>query len=135
MSWTRVAAVVFVVAALAVGGCRRAADAHPPVGQTESVPPVPQPPAVQAQPAPRTAHQNPGPVVVQLKTRDKLIAIRTGTNGPLYTVTSNDGQTLAVDLPATELSAKFPELKAVVERGVADWAGTDIDYGHSETSW
>ena len=60
-----------------------------------------------------------GLVIGHLKTRDKMITIRTGPDGPLYTVESEDGKILAVDLPAAELSAKFPELKDVVERGIA----------------
>ena len=61
----------------------------------------------------------------QMKTRDKLITIRTGPDGPLYTVKSEDGKVLAADLPAADISAKFPDLKGVVEGGVADWAGMD----------
>jgi len=64
-------------------------------------------------------------VIGHLQTIDKLITIRTGPDGPLYTVKSDSGEVLAVDLPLRELSAKFPELKAVVEKGVANWAGMD----------
>ena len=66
------------------------------------------------------------PVIGHLKMRDKLITIRTGSVGPLYTVKSEDGKVLAVDLDSAELSARFPELKDVVERGFADWAGNDL---------
>jgi hypothetical protein len=69
---------------------------------------------------------NPG--IGQLKTKDKLITIRTGHDGPLYSVKSNDGKVLAVDITSSELSAEFPELKEVVERSLADWAGLDQKY-------
>ncbi len=59
------------------------------------------------------------PVVGHLKTRDKFITIRTGPDGPLYTVRSRSGEVLAVDLSATELSAKFPQLGRMLERGLA----------------
>jgi hypothetical protein len=59
------------------------------------------------------------PVVGHLKTRDNFITIRTGPDGPLYTVKSKSGRVLAVDLSATELSAKFPDLGKMVERGLA----------------
>ncbi len=59
------------------------------------------------------------PVVGHLKTRDKFITIRTGPDGSLYTVKSESGRVLAVDLSATELSAKFPELGKMLERGLA----------------
>lgn len=127
------ATLVFVVTTIVVGGFRHTTDAHRPEGQAQSVSSAPQSPAAQAQPATHTAPQNPGPVVGHLKTRDKLITIRTGPNGPLYTVKSHDGQTIAADLPATELSAKFPDLKQVVELGTADWAGMDLGDYHVET--
>ncbi len=60
-----------------------------------------------------------GSVIGRLKTRDKFITIRTGADGPLYTVKSKEGKTLAMDIPAAQLSARFPELKDVVERGIA----------------
>jgi hypothetical protein len=71
------------------------------------------------------------PVIGQLKTRDKLITVRIGQDGPLYKVTSNEGVVLAEDLPEKELVAKFPELKQVIERGMADWA--DLDLRHQGT--
>jgi len=65
-------------------------------------------------------------VIGHLQTIDKFITIRTGPDGPLYTVKSDSGKVLAVDLSIRELSAKFPELEAVVEKGVANWAGMDL---------
>ena len=66
-----------------------------------------------------SAETSDNPVIGHLQTRNKLITIRTGADGPLYSVKSKEGKILAVDLPATELSARFPELKKVVERGFA----------------
>jgi hypothetical protein len=63
-----------------------------------------------------------------LKTRDKVLTIRTGPDGPLYTVKSADGNVLAAGLSPTDLSTRFPELKDMVERGIADWAGIDPKY-------
>jgi hypothetical protein len=68
--------------------------------------------------------QTSGPVVGHLKTRDRVITIRSGAAGPLYTVKAEDGTILASDLPADELAARFPDLKQVVQGGIADWAGT-----------
>lgn len=65
------------------------------------------------------------PVIGHLEMKDKLITIRTGSAGPLYTVKSKDGNILAEDLDPAEMSAKFPELKDVVEQGVADSATVD----------
>lgn len=59
------------------------------------------------------------PVLGQIQTRDKVVIIRSGTEGRLYTVKSKDGNILAVDLDIGELDARFPELKEVVENGLA----------------
>jgi hypothetical protein len=59
------------------------------------------------------------PVIGYLRTRDKFITIRTGLNGPLYTVETRDGKILAINLPAEKLYAEFPELKNVLEQGIA----------------
>ena len=72
------------------------------------------------------------PIIGHPKTRDKLITIRTEPDGPLYTVKSSSGQVLAVDLPAAKLTAKFPELKDIIEHGIANWAG--LNYRYQKTS-
>jgi hypothetical protein len=59
------------------------------------------------------------PVIGHLRTKDKFITIRTGPNGPLYTVETKDGKILAVNLPAEKICAEFPELKYVLEQGIA----------------
>ncbi len=74
--------------------------------------------------SPSTETESAEPVVGHLKTRDKVITIRTGAAGPLYTVTSENGTVLATDLSPAELSARFPDLERVVKSGIADWAGT-----------
>jgi len=66
-----------------------------------------------------------GLVIGHLETRDRMITVRTGSDGPLYTVKSESGKILAVDLPAGELSDRFPELKDVVEHGIVDHASRD----------
>ncbi len=66
-------------------------------------------------------------VIGHLKTMDKSITIHVGPNGPFYTVTSQSGEVLAVNLSTGELSEKFPELKKLVEKGIANWAGIDLD--------
>lgn len=58
-------------------------------------------------------------VIGQIQTRNKVIIIRSGADGQIYTVKSKEGDILADDLNAEELNAKFPELKEVVENGLA----------------
>ncbi len=47
-------------------------------------------------------------VIGHLQTIDKFITIRTGPDGPLYTVKSNTGKVLAVDLPPPRAVCKVP---------------------------
>jgi hypothetical protein len=75
-----------------------------------------------------------GRVIGHLKTMDKLITMQSGPDGPLYTVKSKGGRVVAADLSAAELSARFPELSEVVERGIADWAGIDRTYKKVESA-
>jgi len=127
MNQTMVAGLTVSLIVLALGGCCQTRDTHQPRGQTAPVASAP-PPALQARPVPNAAQHSDGPIVGHLKTRDKLITMRSGSDGPLYTVKSEDGTVLAVDLAGEDLSAKFPELKNVVERGIADWAGMDLQH-------
>ena len=137
MDRTIAVGVAVFVAVLALSGCRQTGG--PPLASAENRPLAR---TVQASATTNMPQKSSGPVTGHLKTRDKLITIRAGSNGPLYTVESEDGTVLAVDLPAEDVSAKFPELKDVVERGVADWAGiypqyqtieSPIEHGASQT--
>ena len=58
-------------------------------------------------------------IIGQIRTKDKILIIRSGDDGFLYTVKSKDGGLLATDLKTEELGSKFPDLKDVVERGLA----------------
>ncbi len=58
-------------------------------------------------------------VIGQIRTRDNVIIIRSGANGRLYTIKSKGGSILAVDLNAGELNERFPELREVIENGLA----------------
>lgn len=108
------------VGVLAWGGCRHTSTGSLSVarGEAEALP----------------VQESSTPVVGHLKTREKVITIRSGRDGPLYTVKSEDGTVLAVDLSAEDLSAKFPKLKGVVEGGIADWAGMDLPQQTIESS-
>ena len=58
-------------------------------------------------------------VIGHLQTKDKILTIRSGADGPLYTVKSKDGELLAVDLTTEDLYAEFPDLKKIIETGFA----------------
>ena len=59
------------------------------------------------------------PVIGYLKKRDRVITIKKGPGGPLYTVETKDGKILGANLPADILCAEFPDLKSLIEKGMA----------------
>jgi hypothetical protein len=72
------------------------------------------------------------PVIGQLKTTDKLITVHAGEWGSIYKVTSHKGVVLGANLSKEELIAKYPELKQVIEQGIADWADLDVKYQENQ---
>ncbi len=101
-------AVLVAVVICSVRGCQK--------------PTAPQASPARAAPAtqPRPRGSADGPVIGYLKTRDKVVTIRAGAEGPLYTITSKDGQVLAANSPASALAADFPDLNGIVNEGIAD---------------
>jgi len=58
-------------------------------------------------------------VIGQIRTKDKVLIIRSSAGGCHYTVKTKDGELLADDLNTMELETRFPELMDVVENGFA----------------
>ncbi len=108
--------VRLVLAAAAIGGgCR-----HAQVPQQTGVPKANTPMQPEVTTLERVeAREEGGTVIGHLKTRGKMITIRTGPDGPQYTVKSDDGRVLAVNLDQDQLSARFPDLNAILEDGLA----------------
>jgi hypothetical protein len=68
-------------------------------------------------------------VIGYLKTNEHTITLQLGPNDQqLYTVRTHAGHLLADSLPETELVAKLPQLKTLIEEGMADDDGLII-YG------
>jgi hypothetical protein len=65
--------------------------------------------------------ENTGRAIVVLQTRDNLITIYSGEKDLLYSVSTESGISLADQLTASELKARFPELYDIAT-GIA-WAG------------
>ncbi len=70
------------------------------------------------------------PVIVSLETRNEVVSIMSGYEGPVYTVTTKDGRTLGKDLSEQELQEKLPNIYHFLktsyaddEKGRAIWAG------------
>ncbi len=70
------------------------------------------------------------PVIVSLETRNEVVSIMSGYEGPVYTVTTKDGGILGKDLSEQELQEKLPNIYHFLktsyaddEKGRAIWAG------------
>ena len=60
-----------------------------------------------------------GPVIVHLATRDRVITISSGIDGPVYTVKTRDGKILGEKLSADALHARFPEIEKFMDTTLA----------------
>jgi len=70
------------------------------------------------------------PVIVYLETRNEVVSIMAGYEGPVYTVTTKDGGILGKDLSEQELQEKLPNIYHFLKTSYADnekcnaiWAG------------
>lgn len=71
-------------------------------------------------------------VIGHLETRDQVISITTGPDGPLYTIRSDEGEEIATHLTKEELATRFPDLHEKIEKSMADpkiWAGIELFLG------
>ena len=59
------------------------------------------------------------PVVGYLEGRGKTIILKSGPNGPLYSVKGEKGKLLFEDLTADQLRAQAPEIHQIVQSAVA----------------
>ncbi len=55
---------------------------------------------------------------------DKTVIVFSGSNGPLYTVESEQGRTLATYITENELLARFPDLEKLIKYGVTHYDAT-----------
>ncbi|MBN1625415.1 MAG: hypothetical protein JW944_02735 [Deltaproteobacteria bacterium] len=66
-------------------------------------------------------------LIGEIRTKDKVLIIRSGEGVRHYTVKSKDGDILADDINTGELEIRFPELNDVVENGFAGDASLRMD--------
>jgi hypothetical protein len=50
------------------------------------------------------------PVIVHLVSRDHVVSVTTGPNGPLYSAKSKDGEMVASGLTLRELREEYPDV-------------------------
>lgn len=73
----------------------------------------------------------PFPVVGYVERRGKIITLKAGPAGTLYSIETKDGKVLAENLDEKELLAKDPALHALVRNALAAGEGfIDASLGH-----
>ena len=60
------------------------------------------------------------PVIVSLETRNEVVSIMSGYEGPVYTVTIKDGRILGKNLSEQELQVKLPNIYHFLKTSYAD---------------
>ncbi len=66
------------------------------------------------------------PVIVYLDTRNEVVAIMSGYEGPVYTVTTKDGRILGKHLTEQELQVKLPNIYHFLKTSYSDDEGSVI---------
>ena len=59
-------------------------------------------------------------VIGYLEKRDRVITIKSGPRGPVYTVADRNGKVLFENVSAEQLKAQAPEIHNLIKTGVAD---------------
>jgi len=117
------------VAALVVAQPPTAPRAKPLVG-AQPTPARPTP-----APLPKLSATDGLPTVGYLETRDRVVAIKAGPRGTVYTVQRKDGQVLHRNLSARELQARAPELYQLVRYGLAQPKKTEKVVVDASVRW
>ncbi len=70
------------------------------------------------------------PVIIYLETRNEVVSIMSGYEGPVYTVTTREGRIIGKNLSENELQVKLPNIYNFLktsysddEKGRVIWAG------------
>jgi hypothetical protein len=73
------------------------------------------------------AAQNTGDYVVigSFTRRDQVVTVKTGPNGPVYSIAGKDGKVLFENLTTAELKDKTPALHEYISTGIGLWGGVE----------
>ncbi len=79
------------------------------------------PPAPKASAVSKKAEARESYVVIgYLEKRDRVITIKSGPRGPVYSVATRGGKVLFENVSAEQLKAQAPEIHQLIKTGVAD---------------
>lgn len=63
------------------------------------------------------------PVILKLMQRDRIVTVKSGAKGPLYTVETKAGEVLVRDTDVEQLKASNPKLYDIVKDAIAGASG------------
>jgi len=62
-------------------------------------------------------------VIGSMQNRDRVVTVKTGPSGIVYSIATKDGKSLYENIPADKLKAEAPALHDFIESGTAGYAG------------
>ena len=62
-------------------------------------------------------------VIGTMQSRDRIVTVKTGPVGIVYSIATKDGKSLYENIPADKLKAEAPELHRIIDTGTAGYAG------------
>jgi hypothetical protein len=65
-------------------------------------------------------------VIGTMQSRDRIVTVKTGTAGIVYSIATKDGKSLYENVSPEKLKAEAPALHEFIESGVGGWAGLDL---------
>ena len=87
--------------------------------QSDSVPKAVAEPKASVVSTNKAAARDSYTVIGYLEKRDRVVTIKSGPKGPVYTVATKDGKVLLEDVTAEQLRAQAPEIHQLIKTGVA----------------
>ena len=87
----------------------------------------PVPPVAQIPPSATAPETGPYVVIGHLVHRDRIITVKSGGQGAVYSVHNKDGKMLFENLSAEQLKTKSPEIHDFIESSKAGYAGITIE--------
>jgi hypothetical protein len=102
--------------ALAILGASVLAFAFASCVKREKSQPTATAPETKAPQIPKTPETGPFVVIGHLQHRDRIVTVKSGNQGPVYSVSTADGKTLFENLTAEQLKTESPEIYNVIDR-------------------
>src|SRR5581483_5041366 len=78
-----------------------------------------------------TSKSEPYPVIGYLEKRERVITIKSGPQGPVYSVATKEGKVLFENLSTEQLRAQAPEIHSLIKSSIADNRSAHLKANHA----